>query len=311
MSAAKVAPSVFAPLMATTAPTSAVCAATPVETARPCAALTLPCSDAGARASSMVEIVGETMPIPRAATAHPIRPGTSPMTSSESRTGPIDPVAMRADPRRTRVGALVPCCTRSVLESHEPRAHRVPVTDSETPACAVLAPWVCTSISGITPPTAVKAAAISRRTAMTVGTPRTSRAVPRGRARAAPITTTASPPAMTAAPAVRVPGAASRGAANVVTASPAARRRAAAGWRFADAAAPASEPVAPPAWVRRRAGRSRRNATGATSRGPRKTTRHPAIASSPPARLGPRSEGRIHAAAKVANTLARSCSGSA
>ena len=113
-------------------------------------------------------------------------PGTSPMTSSESSTGPSDPAAMSPAPILARVGAVMSACTRLALLSAEPSAHRQPVTDSETPATAVDASWVCTSMSGISPATAVKAADTSIRTAMTVGTPRASRAMPWGSARRAP-----------------------------------------------------------------------------------------------------------------------------
>ena len=53
-----------------TAPTTAVDRATPVEMASPWAALTRPCSDTGASESSWVDRVGDTMPMPSAATAH-------------------------------------------------------------------------------------------------------------------------------------------------------------------------------------------------------------------------------------------------
>ena len=55
-------------------------------------------------------------------------------------------------------------------------------------------------------------------------------------------------------------------------------------------------------------GRARRGRRAAVRR---RRRRHPARASRPPARLGPSREGRIQAAANDANTLARSCSGSA
>ncbi len=157
--------------------------------ARPWAALTRPCSLTGASASSWVDSVGETMPIPSAATAHATMPGTSPMTSSESSTGPSEPSPMSPAPRPARAGADTTACTRLMLLSHEPSAHRHPVTDSEMPATAVDAPCVCTSMSGMRPATAVNAADVSSRTAMTVGTPRASRTMPWGSARSPPTTT--------------------------------------------------------------------------------------------------------------------------
>ena len=116
------------------------------------------------------------------------------MTSSESSTGPSDPTAIRPAPIAARAGALTSACTRLVLLRNDPAAQRQPVTDSETPATAVEAPWVCTSISGISPATAVNAADTSIRTAMTLGTPRASRATPWGSARTAPTTTSTAPP---------------------------------------------------------------------------------------------------------------------
>ncbi len=185
------------------------------------------------------------------------------------------------------------------------------MTDSETPATAVDAPWVCTSISGISPATAVNAADTSIRTAMTLGTPRASRATPWGSARTAPTTTSTAPAPMTATPATRVSGSESSGAEKVVTARPAASSSAAATRRRSDAVASAPLADAPPAWVRRRAGRSSTSATGATSRGATNTIRQPHRPSMAPARLGPRRDGRIQAAANEAKIFARSASGSA
>ena len=74
------------------------------------------------------------------------------------------------------------------------------MTESETPASAVEAPWVCTSMRGMSPATAVKAAETSSRTAITVGTPRASRVMPWGSARMPPTTTSTVPPMITRAP---------------------------------------------------------------------------------------------------------------
>ncbi len=113
------------------------------------------------------------------------------------------------------------------------------------------------------------------------------------------------------APAMRVSGSDSSGAENVVTASPAASSSAATTRRRSDAVVSASALDAPPAWVRRSAGRRRSRASGTTSRGATKTSRQPHTASIAPARLGPRREGRIHAAANDAKIFARSASGRA
>ena len=75
--------------------------------------------------------------MPRAASAQPSMPGTMPMTSSESSTGPSDPTADEARPEAGAAGADTSACTRLALLSHDPAAHRQPVTDSETPASAV------------------------------------------------------------------------------------------------------------------------------------------------------------------------------
>ena len=189
----------------------------------------------GARASSWVESVGETMPMPSAARPSPAsgrrsrrrRARAAPGRATRGDEGGAEP-----QPGRCAEAALRP------VGAVEPRAaaQSTPVTDSETPASAVDASWVCTSMSGMSPATPVKAAETSSRSVTTVGSPGAAapcRAAAHGRRRRGRRRSRPRGPA-TPAPGWAAPPAASR--EQVVTARPAARTRAARTRRRSDAA---------------------------------------------------------------------------